>query len=298
MSRSTGWHSRAEWARISGVRMSIGVIGLLLVAPLAGAAPPTGDLFDELEGPAKKKQKALMGELSNRSEALTFVDAETGEPVEGVKVELQHLHPKTGRVTTFTAFTGRDGRAYIPWRILTEAEQRFCLSAHRIGYDRIRRMVASEAGMFGVAEKARFLISSAGEREPVVEPCALDIAEKLDRAKARLTVQVHFPFAEHELTEKGRQQAAEIGAAIAAVCEKAPEARFLLRGHTDLRGSEEANRALSLRRAEAVAEAVRARHDDLACPIDVEGAGEEEPVDPSESEQAHARNRRVEVVRR
>ncbi len=65
-------------------------------------------------------------------------------------------------------------------------------------------------------------------------------------------------------------------------------------GHTDSAGSDETNRDLSLRRAEAVATIFRAAgNPDEA--IEVKGAGESQPVASNDTAEGKARNRRVEM---
>lgn len=227
-----------------------------------------------------------------------MADAESGAPLAGVRVELGHRDAK-GRVRRFSETTDDEGVVMVPWAILTSAQQKFCLSASKRGYDELRRTIATRAGMFEVGGRGgRYLLAASGTRRPVKEKCALDIIEKLDRPKAKLTVQVHFPFAEHALTEKGRAQALEIAAAMKLVCEGDAKAKFVLRGHTDGRGSRAYNLKLSSERAEAVVGVVQAKLPELACPVRAEGAGESEPaVKTARSEQDHARNRRVEIIR-
>jgi outer membrane protein OmpA-like peptidoglycan-associated protein len=67
-------------------------------------------------------------------------------------------------------------------------------------------------------------------------------------------------------------------------------------GHTDARGSRAYNRALSLRRARAVAEALAAAVPSLR--MRVVGAGEAQPVASDRRAAGRARNRRVEIAAR
>lgn len=75
----------------------------------------------------------------------------------------------------------------------------------------------------------------------------------------------------------------------------APERIVLLRGHSDQRGDDTNNDQLSLQRANAVREFLvsagipRAR-------LAVEGAGARHPLDPADTPDARARNRRVEIL--
>lgn len=74
-----------------------------------------------------------------------------------------------------------------------------------------------------------------------------------------------------------------------------PEQMVLLRGHSDQRGDDANNDQLSIQRANAAREFLvsagipRAR-------IAVEGAGARHPIDPADTPDARARNRRVEIL--
>jgi peptidoglycan-associated lipoprotein len=74
-----------------------------------------------------------------------------------------------------------------------------------------------------------------------------------------------------------------------------PNARILLAGHTDERGSREYNVALGERRANAVAAIIRMsgveRHQ-----VRVVSYGKERPINLGHDEESHAQNRRVELT--
>ena len=74
-----------------------------------------------------------------------------------------------------------------------------------------------------------------------------------------------------------------------AIAERVGERCVEVVGHTDGRGTEAYNAALSRRRAEAVADRL-----DLRC-ARVTGRGEADPVAPNDTARGRARNRRVEV---
>ena len=88
---------------------------------------------------------------------------------------------------------------------------------------------------------------------------------------------------------------AEIGLArVAGWLAAAPAQAIRIEGHTDATGSPEANLSLSLRRAEAVRDALVARGV-AAARIVVSGEGAAEPVASNDDAQGRARNRRVVV---
>lgn len=82
---------------------------------------------------------------------------------------------------------------------------------------------------------------------------------------------------------------------LARFLETNPRQKVLVEGHTDNVGGDEFNRSLSLRRAEAVQQALQDRGIDAA-QVDVDGLGEGYPVASNASAEGRQRNRRVEVI--
>jgi len=72
--------------------------------------------------------------------------------------------------------------------------------------------------------------------------------------------------------------------------------RFLLLGHTDVRGTAARNMLLSVERANAIAGEITTLQPTLADRIKTGGRGEEDPLATGDTEQDHRTNRRVEVV--
>ena len=115
--------------------------------------------------------------------------------------------------------------------------------------------------------------------------------------RPRINLQVNFEFDSARMTWDGRAQAAELGEAFREVADRAGRsAEWLLVGHTDAQGARAYNRALSLRRAEAVRSYLVDAFGFDPRTIDVEGRGEDELLDTETTEAAHSVNRRVEVV--
>jgi outer membrane protein OmpA-like peptidoglycan-associated protein len=74
-----------------------------------------------------------------------------------------------------------------------------------------------------------------------------------------------------------------------------PQTKIMIEGHTDSRGSDEYNEALSERRAQAVADALAMRgiaHDSLR----TRGRGKAYPVASNDTPEGRQQNRRVEIV--
>lgn len=84
--------------------------------------------------------------------------------------------------------------------------------------------------------------------------------------------------------------------AIAAYLAAKPERRVLFVGHTDATGSLEANRSVSLRRAQAAVAYLRDRHETPIRQIGAEGAGYLSPVATNLTPEGREANRRVEAV--
>ena len=74
------------------------------------------------------------------------------------------------------------------------------------------------------------------------------------------------------------------------------KSRFLVNGHTDSKGSDDYNLALSQRRANAVVEYLVSRHDIDPSRLKALGFGETSPKDVNDGEAAE--NRRVEIINR
>ena len=72
--------------------------------------------------------------------------------------------------------------------------------------------------------------------------------------------------------------------------------RIVVRGHTDARGSDATNDALSLRRARAVVAALVVIEPGLAGKLVAEGAGKREPLYRGDDEDSYRLNRRVEFT--
>lgn len=103
----------------------------------------------------------------------------------------------------------------------------------------------------------------------------------------------YFDFDEAELGPNDRQTLLYHARDLAAN----PRKRIRLEGHADERGSREYNLALGERRASSVLDYLLV-NGAARSQIDVVSYGEERPAASGDSERAHARNRRVEVVSR
>ena len=100
-----------------------------------------------------------------------------------------------------------------------------------------------------------------------------------------------FPFDSDALLPNGRDNLARLAESL----QRYPESSVLIVGHTDSRGSDDYNYALSQRRA-ASARSYLIQRGVAASRIRTEGRGETEPVASNATESGMQQNRRVEVA--
>jgi outer membrane protein OmpA-like peptidoglycan-associated protein len=121
--------------------------------------------------------------------------------------------------------------------------------------------------------------------------------ESEQEIRVALDTDVLFRFDSAALTAKAGGRIDQAVAEIEAV----DPASVTVTGHTDSRGSNAYNRRLSLRRAEAVRQALAGQLGSDAPRFEVAGKGESKPVaanqnkDGSDNPRGRARNRRVEI---
>jgi len=125
-----------------------------------------------------------------------------------------------------------------------------------------------------------------------VTPLATDKKEG-DDAVITLASDILFDFDSAEISDKAEK-------AIAKTVEKVPDGtKVTVSGYTDSVGDESANKKLSKKRAQAVADVISDSRSDLE--LSVKGYGEADPVaknttkDGEDNPQGRAKNRRVEV---
>lgn len=104
---------------------------------------------------------------------------------------------------------------------------------------------------------------------------------------------VYFDFDKYDLTSEALQTLADN----ARVLKAYPDARIVIEGHCDERGTVEYNLALGDKRAKAAKDYLVSLGVD-ASQVSTISYGKEQPVDPSHTEAAWARNRRAEFERR
>lgn len=108
-----------------------------------------------------------------------------------------------------------------------------------------------------------------------------------------LDIPVHFDYNDSVLTSEGQKQAEQLSRAL--MDPDFQEYKFMLIGHTDLRGTDEYNNSLSKRRADAVQAYIIGHSSIQPIRIEAQGKGRQELLYHESTETAHALNRRVEV---
>jgi outer membrane protein OmpA-like peptidoglycan-associated protein len=117
------------------------------------------------------------------------------------------------------------------------------------------------------------------------------LREEAGRMIISLSGGVMFQTGGSELSAQARQRLDTVANALAAYADR----DIMVEGHTDSQGNDEANRALSERRAEAVRSYLVSRGVPEARIRSV-GRGEAEPVATNDTAEGRASNRRVEIV--
>lgn len=109
-----------------------------------------------------------------------------------------------------------------------------------------------------------------------------------------VSITVQFPSNSASLTPAAERALAPLGQALSSP-ELAPY-RFRIEGHTDTMGPDDANRALSQRRAEAVRDFLMQHYSVPAARLEAVGLGESQLLVRTGDNQAEQRNRRVQVL--
>lgn len=152
------------------------------------------------------------------------------------------------------------------------------------------RVVAVDSVAMAAAQP-QVQAATAREERPASEPAATPLAGSAPAAAAAAPPPtLLFATGGVSVTARMRSSLRRVAVAMRA----AGDLRLLCRGHADARGDAEANLLLSRRRADAVADLLvgwGVGRDRLT----VEALGASEPVDPSSTPAAWARNRRVEL---
>ncbi|MEW5724964.1 MAG: OmpA family protein [Thermodesulfobacteriota bacterium] len=157
------------------------------------------------------------------------------------------------------------------------------------------------AELVAALEKARAEVEAGRKEIMALEAQATLSAAEITRGlldkgqgpESRVFLHINFEFNRAELNFQGRLQADQLGLALTDPIFQ--DKKFLLIGHTDVRGTDEFNQRLSERRAATVKDYLVTNFGLDPDRISTEGRGESEVLYHGETEHDHALNRRVEV---
>jgi outer membrane protein OmpA-like peptidoglycan-associated protein len=154
---------------------------------------------------------------------------------------------------------------------------------------------AELAASSGALEKEREARKNAEMTAAAALKSLQDVAMVKEEARGTvitLNGEVLFASGRSELLHTARERLAQVAQALKEIGD---DKVILVEGHTDSRGSDALNMALSERRAAAVRDYLVAEGVD-ASRIRAEGRGEHEPIADNSSAEGRANNRRVEII--
>jgi len=131
------------------------------------------------------------------------------------------------------------------------------------------------------------------EQKAMVQEVSADTMWEALQQDGYIALDIHFDTAKAVI----KPESQPIVAQIVALLRAQPGLRVSVDGHTDNQGAPAANKALSLARAKAVADALQAAGI-AATRLQAQGFGQELPVADNRKEAGRALNRRVEIVKR
>jgi OOP family OmpA-OmpF porin len=169
------------------------------------------------------------------------------------------------------------------------------------------RLAAEEAAAAARAEEERRAAEAAAAARAAEEAAARQAAEEAaaraaaeeaarraaEEAKPRETTEtIHFPAASDRPSNIAKAKLDEV----ALRMKQDPAATAIIIGHTDDQGSEAANQALGLARAEAAKRYLVSRHQIDGSRISTESRGEGEPAAPNDTPEGREQNRRAVII--
>jgi outer membrane protein OmpA-like peptidoglycan-associated protein len=282
----------------------VAVAGMALVAAACATTPERVPELDEARAAVEslesqpKAPSTASTQLANARQALQRAEAalEQGEPLEQIEHEayMARRHAEIGLEMTSEAEAAEALRQGEARRKQVQLEAR-TLEAERAQQLAEQRASQAERSARDAAASQSVAEAAVGEANRLAEELnALEgelEAEQTNRGLVLTLGDVLFDTGGAELKE-----GAEVSMdRLAAFLNENPERRLLIEGHTDSRGTDDFNRELSAKRAEAVAEALVERGIPAERLRSV-GLGEAYPVAGNDSAAGMQQNRRVEIV--
>lgn len=158
----------------------------------------------------------------------------------------------------------------------------------------VEPVIAEAKMLVEEAEAPAPRIEVAVKPPPVVRHEPPKMEDLIDQGKVLRLYAIQFDYDKATLRPEAMPTIRQISEAL----KRAPTLSIFVEGHTDARGSEAYNLNLSRRRAAAVVDALVKTHGIDRSRLTPRGVGEGSPLDPSDTETAHQKNRRVEVRKR
>lgn len=124
------------------------------------------------------------------------------------------------------------------------------------------------------------------------EGYGLTIEQRDGKIYVSVEEELLFQVGKAEVAPKGQEALKKL----AKVLEKNTDINILVEGHTDNTGTEELNWKLSTKRAHAITEILLGNSTIAGKRITVAGRGQFVPLDPSNTKEARAKNRRSEII--
>jgi outer membrane protein OmpA-like peptidoglycan-associated protein len=159
-------------------------------------------------------------------------------------------------------------------------------SIDRFKFEEAEKLLAelrkSGATVVPAAEIARALSSKGIELD----------GETVAATPPKIDLPIHFEYNQAKMTPDGLSQAEQLGQALR---EHNRASRLTLTGHTDRRGSDEYNMALSQRRADALVDFLITRYGLDRNLLTATGMGKQQLLMQGDTEEDHRLNRRVEI---
>jgi outer membrane protein OmpA-like peptidoglycan-associated protein len=137
-------------------------------------------------------------------------------------------------------------------------------------------------------------MANPGAETPASAAVSAPAAAKPGEAGPSVSLTVEFATASTDLTPQARRTLDQLGRALTS--QDLAQFHFRIEGHTDTVGSPEYNKALSQRRADAVAAYLEQNFGVAANRLQAVGLGQDGLLVPTPPQTANAQNRRVKVI--
>lgn len=209
----------------------------------------------------------------------------SGKDNKGLKVKIKVTNTETKEETIIDAGAGRDGKYAVSLR---EGNK------YNVEINSIEGYAFSTTTVdVPVTDGEVYAANTAVKDTNVVSDAApnfnIQMQQLQDNTKLTLN-DIHFLFGKHELDKESHDELEKV----VSLMKTNPTALIEISAHTDDVGSDEFNNALSQRRAQEIVKYLNGRGVPSSR-LRAKGYGKTKPLDPADTEEARAKNRRVEL---